>query len=265
MIKRWFARRSARLIVLVVVVGGVAAGVAYATGAIPGANGTIQGCYDSGGNLKVVASLPCPHGYTALAWSQTGPAGKNGTNGTNGTNGKDGTNGTNGAQGSPGKDGTNGTNGTDGAPGAPGPASLDALNGTPCTFNGHPSKTRVTVDSTNGAVSIVCTPVYEVSVSVSGGTMSAVLFRYSVPALSQQFSDVGSGGASIILPEGTPVLVSLLSGTIFVDGHSFTFTCPGGSSGTAFEHHAGLFGSAPNDCQTNSLSGDFAVTATFSG
>jgi hypothetical protein len=41
-------------------------------------------------------------GELAVAWSQTGPAGKNGTNGTNGINGKDGTNGIN---------GTNGTNG----------------------------------------------------------------------------------------------------------------------------------------------------------
>ncbi len=35
----------------------LAGGVAWA--AIP-EGGVIQGCYDSGGNLKVVASLPCP-------------------------------------------------------------------------------------------------------------------------------------------------------------------------------------------------------------
>ena len=87
MIKRCVARRSARLVVLVVVVGGVAAGFAYATVGIPGSNGVIQGCYDSGGNLKVVASLPCPKGYTSLPWNQQGQPGTNGTNGTNGVSG----------------------------------------------------------------------------------------------------------------------------------------------------------------------------------
>lgn len=42
-------------------------------GTIPGANGVIQGCYDSGGNVKVVAALPCPKGYTAFSfYSQSG-------------------------------------------------------------------------------------------------------------------------------------------------------------------------------------------------
>jgi hypothetical protein len=75
---------------IVAVLCGVGAGVAYATGSIPGAGGVIQGCYDGGGNLKVVASLPCPKGYTALQWNEQGPpgtAGAPGTNGTNGTNG----------------------------------------------------------------------------------------------------------------------------------------------------------------------------------
>ncbi|HXY17678.1 MAG TPA: hypothetical protein VEH79_05890 [Gaiellaceae bacterium] len=51
----------------------LAVGITYAAGRIPGANGVIQGCYDSGGNLKVVASLPCPKRYTPLAWNQLGP------------------------------------------------------------------------------------------------------------------------------------------------------------------------------------------------
>jgi len=56
--------------VAILAVSCVAVGIAYATGGIPGANGVIQGCYDNGGNLKVVASLPCPKGYTPLAWNQ---------------------------------------------------------------------------------------------------------------------------------------------------------------------------------------------------
>jgi hypothetical protein len=52
-----------------------------------GSGGVIQGCYDSGGNLKVVSALPCPKGYTPLQWNQQGPPGTNGTNGTDGVSG----------------------------------------------------------------------------------------------------------------------------------------------------------------------------------
>jgi hypothetical protein len=92
---RWFARRSVRVssIVAVAVAVVAAAGVAYASGGIPGADGTIQGCYDSGGNLKVVSALPCPKGYTPLQWNQQGQPGKDGTNGSDGTNGTDGVSG----------------------------------------------------------------------------------------------------------------------------------------------------------------------------
>ena len=89
---RWIASRS-RAAAVVAVLCGVGTGVAYATGSIPGAGGVIQGCYDGGGNLKVVAALPCPKGYTGLQWSQQGPPGTNGTNGADGTNGTDGVSG----------------------------------------------------------------------------------------------------------------------------------------------------------------------------
>jgi hypothetical protein len=69
----------------VLALGGVAvllaaAGVAYA--AIPGANGVIQGCYDSGGNVKVVNALPGPKGHTAFHWNQQGLQGQKGDSGT---------------------------------------------------------------------------------------------------------------------------------------------------------------------------------------
>jgi microcystin-dependent protein len=72
----------------------VAGGVAWAS--IPGDGGVIQGCYDSGGNVKVVEALPCPRGYTPLQWNQRGEPGppvtpgQPGTPGMNGTNGVDG-------------------------------------------------------------------------------------------------------------------------------------------------------------------------------
>ena len=67
----------------------LAGGVAWAAiPAVPG--GVIQGCYDAGGNVKVVEALPCPSKYTPFQWNQRGPAGTNGRNGTNGTNGTNG-------------------------------------------------------------------------------------------------------------------------------------------------------------------------------
>ena len=66
--RKWFASRSARAAVLAVILAGGAAGVAYATGALVGGNGVVQGCYDNGGNVKVVSALPCPKGYTAFSF-----------------------------------------------------------------------------------------------------------------------------------------------------------------------------------------------------
>ena len=74
-----------RIVIPAVLVAGLAVGaIAYAT--IPNSN-VIQGCYDSGGNVKVVQALPCPKGYTPLAWNQQGPPGINGSNGTPGAKG----------------------------------------------------------------------------------------------------------------------------------------------------------------------------------
>ena len=45
---------------------------------IPGGDGMIHGCYDSGGTVKVIdtsKTASCPKSYTALNWNQTGPQG----------------------------------------------------------------------------------------------------------------------------------------------------------------------------------------------
>jgi hypothetical protein len=63
----------------------LAGGVAWA--AIPGPGGVIQGCYDSGGNLKIVDSLPCPRGYTAFQWNVQGVQGPPGPVGPKGDKG----------------------------------------------------------------------------------------------------------------------------------------------------------------------------------
>ena len=94
-----------RLAVVALLTGAIALGAGVAYAAIPDSTGVIQGCYDSGGNLKVVSTLPCPKGWTPLSWNQKGTPGLNGSDGAPGTNGSNGSNGTN---------GTNGTNGVSG-------------------------------------------------------------------------------------------------------------------------------------------------------
>jgi hypothetical protein len=134
----------------------IAGGVAWAS--IPGNGGVIQGCYDSGGNVKVVPALPCPRGYTAFAWNQQGlkgadgASGKDGANGTNGVDGDDGVSVTtaselagpncagggvqltaangvnyvcNGGDGHAGVDGRDGTNGLAGPPGPAGVSGVE--------------------------------------------------------------------------------------------------------------------------------------------
>jgi hypothetical protein len=78
----------------------VVGGVAWA--GIPGGDGVIHGCYDSGGNLKVVDSgSACPRSYTALTWNQTGPQGIQGPQGIAGPKGDPGGIGPQGPQGDP--------------------------------------------------------------------------------------------------------------------------------------------------------------------
>jgi len=53
-----------------------------ATAAIPAADGTIHGCYDASGSLRVIQDTSaCPSGTTALNWSQRGPQGPQGIQG----------------------------------------------------------------------------------------------------------------------------------------------------------------------------------------
>jgi hypothetical protein len=59
-------------------------GVAWAAGVtlpFSGDRNTINGCYSSGGALKVLtpSSPTCPAGYIPIHWNQTGPQGPQGT------------------------------------------------------------------------------------------------------------------------------------------------------------------------------------------
>jgi len=165
------------------VIAGVAAasvlagGAAYgAVSSIPDSAGVIHGCYDSGGNMKVIdtsVTASCPKGYTSLNWNQTGLAGKNGKDGTNGTSatvnplgtgdpncasgGAAITDGTNTAYACNGTDGTDGTDGTNAAP--------EFTWTIPCTSGGCAAG----VAQTSIPAGIELTPV---AITVSAGTCS---------------------------------------------------------------------------------------------
>lgn len=70
------------------VVGLVAGGFGIASASIPASNGTIDGCYNRAGSLRVIdSSATCPKGYKPLDWSQTGPQGPAGIPGPQGPQG----------------------------------------------------------------------------------------------------------------------------------------------------------------------------------
>src|SRR4051794_16006331 len=104
--------RSRTLILTVTLAATLAlvGGVAFATGAIPGSDGVIHGCYNTNnGQLRVVdAATSCKNPETAIQWSQTGPQGPQGIQGPRG---EQGVKGDTGAQGPAGKDGANGIDG----------------------------------------------------------------------------------------------------------------------------------------------------------
>jgi hypothetical protein len=103
------------------VVFGVVAAVVQAS--IPDGN-VIHGCYDAGGNLKVVPTLPCPKTYTPLDWNQTGSAGATGATGATGPRGATGATGPSGA------DGATGATGPTGPAGSNTPSFLFEQDGT---------------------------------------------------------------------------------------------------------------------------------------
>ncbi len=135
MSKRWFARRSARLGVLVVVVAAAAAGVAYA--AIPGSGAVYTGCMlKNVGTVRLIdTSLPasnlmshCTNLETQITWNQTGQTGQTGPQGAQGPAGQ---------TGAQGPAGPTGATGAAGPQGDPGPAGPQGQKGDTGDFSGH--------------------------------------------------------------------------------------------------------------------------------
>src|SRR4051794_16528558 len=82
---------ATKTVVLVAVVAAVAVGTGVATGAIPGGDGTITGCYKvKGGAVRMIdaeSGGTCSSDEVKLSWSQKGPAGPAGAAGPKGDKG----------------------------------------------------------------------------------------------------------------------------------------------------------------------------------
>ena len=144
---------------------------------------------------------------------------------------------------------------------------MAALQGSPCTVNARPSSLNVSVDSMTGAVSMVCTPVYEVKATVTGGTMDLIRIREYPLCVDHDFLDV-STSASYLLPKGMFVAVGFEDGSLSLGGgHTFTYTCPNAVVYTADAHTSGNGGTYydGDNCYTDHLNEDFEVAATFTG
>jgi hypothetical protein len=111
---------------------------------------TFYSCADKAGVLTGAIStspIACKKGTTSISWNAVGPAGPGGSPGADGQDGADGA------------PGDKGDKGDKGDPGAPGPAlaSLDDLQGIPCTSTEGPGTVDVSLDAQN-VVRLQCLP-----------------------------------------------------------------------------------------------------------
>lgn len=220
---------------------------------------TVHGCVNNKTHvLYKRTGTRCRRGYTALSWNIKGPAGPKGAVGATGAAGPQG------PAGQQGPAGPAGPAGATGPQGPAGPSSLAALQGSPCTVGGVASTLDVSVNGTTGAVSMTCTPHVTVSVTVTGGTMTAIVI----------FDDTADTGTtcsaattcSFSVPSGDSVRLAMVSGNDDTStmGTSFTYTCPGSSAQTAmFDGMDEYQGNCPTATHDTPVTSAYNVTASF--
>jgi hypothetical protein len=147
--------------------------------------------------------------------------------------------------------------------------TIDDLQGSACTFNGHPSTLQVSTDSTSGAVSMTCTPVYEVSVTMTG--LAAPSINIHDDTNNNLDNGCNALSCSTLVPSGDQVRMDFSSGSGSTGGGTpFTYTCPGESPQTAgsspgFTSGTLYNGYCPVATHDATITADYAVTATASG
>src|SRR3954452_17965638 len=149
------------------------AGVGIATGAIPGGDGRIQGCYGkSNGQLRVVDDASdCKNNEVALGWNQRGPAGPKGD------------------AGSAGPTGPAGPVGPPGPPGGPGGALTGRASARPAPAASAPSTDVLALPGV-GVVRLTCpTRPFLQGTRISGA--ATLVNTTSHPVLAFRESDAG--------------------------------------------------------------------------
>jgi hypothetical protein len=236
--------RRVVLAVTVVVVVAIAGGVTYAVADI-GGGGVINGCYKTHkGQLRLIdpATDRCHRGETAISWSQTGPQGPPGP------------------QGPQGPKGDKGDKGAKGAKGDSGPSNLAALRGSPCTVNDRPSTLKAGVNDTTGEVSLICTPVYKVSVRVGGTSgLDAIRIGFDNDVFRFATCRRDSRYCELLVPKGELVDVALANtGGPGRVARPFAYTCEGKPQRARPDGSGGFIG----HCRISRVSADTAVAVT---
>jgi len=220
MIKRDLLAAAAGAIVATALAGGIA------WAAIP-EGGVIQGCYDSGGNVKVVAALPCPKGYTPLSWNQQGLKGDKGDKGDPGLNGVDGIDG---------QDGVSVTSTAigEGDPNCPeGGSHFSAVNGDTYACNGAPGR--------EGEKGDPCAPSDPACVGPPGAAGTNGVSGYEVVRVQTKLDPQQSAQSEA----SCPAAKHLIGGGVEI---------PGGAHATV--RSSGPFADTWRAIVTNNLSGD---------
>jgi hypothetical protein len=187
--KRKLAQRALRLAGAAAIVASVAAGAAFAAGALTAgqtATNIIQACVKDNGDVRIVAgSSECKKPEHSISWNAAGAAGPKGNTGDQGPQGIQGPKGDTGAAGAKGAIGDQGLQGIQGAKGDKGDPGVDGKDGADgaslsslssvgslsCTKNGEAGSTSITTAS-DGVVTITCVTASSSCGSVANGILT---------------------------------------------------------------------------------------------
>jgi hypothetical protein len=246
-------------VVLIAVAGMlVAAGVAYALGTIPGADGTIHACYlKNVGTIRLVnAPGDCSRFEVAVSWNQQGQKGDPGAAGAAGAAGASAyqlalANGFSGTE----AEWLASLKGADGDQGAPGATleELSDLDGIACQIGDEEGTVTVTVAS-DGAVTLRCKPL-----PPPPYTGPRVIRLELSPAYFGVGAGSGAGTVTIDRPAPNGGVTVLIHGFLLSAVPSAVDIAEGQTSATFVVNH-----SAPFEPTTGSLTatlGDSSVTA----
>jgi Collagen triple helix repeat (20 copies) len=181
--------RQRRVWIAVAGVIGLGLGGGAALASVPSSSGTITGCYNASGRLRVVdpaAGGKCQGNETQISWSQTGPAGPAGPTGPAGPAGPAGLTGATGATGPAGPAGETGATGPAGPAGATGATGATGARGP-----AGPTHVASGLVGPDGTVGFTQGPVPDVH-RTAAGTYTFAISGLGTGCLTPQLTAYGS-------------------------------------------------------------------------